>query len=107
MAAGFTKTDVERVAALARLALTDDEKVLFEEQIRKILQFAEQVCQLDTAGTVPTPADAPPGSPERPAQEPPRPDEVRPSLTQAQVLANAPDPAFAEGLFKVPRVIGG
>jgi aspartyl/glutamyl-tRNA(Asn/Gln) amidotransferase C subunit len=35
-----------------------------------------------------------------------RPDQVGPSLDRAEVLAQAPDPAFAPGFFKVPRVIG-
>jgi Asp-tRNA(Asn)/Glu-tRNA(Gln) amidotransferase C subunit len=34
-----------------------------------------------------------------------RPDEVRPSFTETQALANAPEPALAAGLFKVPRVL--
>jgi aspartyl-tRNA(Asn)/glutamyl-tRNA(Gln) amidotransferase subunit C len=100
MPAGFTKTDVERLANLARLGLTDEEKTLFARQLDSILQYAEQVCQLDTSGVAATshvlerqPAD--------------RPDEVRPSLPSTQALANAPEPAVAEGLFKVPRVLGG
>ncbi len=100
MADGLTKTDVERVAALARLALTDEEKDLFARQLDSILQYARQVCELDTGGVEATshvlerqPAD--------------RPDEVRPSLPVDAALANAPEPAAAEGLFKVPRVLGG
>ncbi len=100
MPAGFTKTDVERLANLARLTLTDEEKTLFATQLDSILQYAEQVCRLDTSGVAATshvldrqPAD--------------RDDEVRPSLTETQALANAPEPATAESLFEVPKVIGG
>ena len=100
MADGLTKTDVERIANLARLALSDEEKSRFTRQLDSILQYARQVCELDTSGVVATshvlerqPAD--------------RPDEVRPSLDETQALANAPEPARAEGLFKVPRVLGG
>ncbi len=100
MAAEFTKTDVERLANLARLALTEEEKTLFAEQLDGILQYADEVCRIDTGGVAATshvlerqPAD--------------RPDQVRPSFTETQALANAPEPAPAEGLFKVPRVIGG
>jgi aspartyl-tRNA(Asn)/glutamyl-tRNA(Gln) amidotransferase subunit C len=96
----FTTADVERIANLARLALTDEEKILFARQLDSILQYARQVCDLDTSGVAATshvldrqPAD--------------RPDEVRPSLAETQALANAPEPAPAEGLFKVPRVLGG
>jgi aspartyl-tRNA(Asn)/glutamyl-tRNA(Gln) amidotransferase subunit C len=100
MPAGFTKTDVERLANLARVGLTDEEKTLFARQLDSILQYAEQVCQLDTSGVAATshvldrqPAD--------------RSDEVRACLPSTQALANAPEPALAEGLFKVPRVLGG
>ncbi len=100
MAAEFTKTDVERLANLARLALTDEEKTLFAQQLDGILQYADQVCRIETSGVAATshvlerqPAD--------------RADQVRPSFTETQALANAPEPALAEGLFKVPRVIGG
>ncbi len=96
----FTTADVERIANLARLALTDEEKALFARQLDSILQYARQVRDLDTSGVAATshvldrqPAD--------------RPDEVRGSLTETQALANAPEPALAEGLFKVPRVLGG
>ncbi len=96
----FTTADVERIANLARLALTEDEKRLFARQLDSILQYARQVRELDTSGVAVTshvldrqPAD--------------RADEVRPSLSETQALANAPDPAPAEGLFKVPRVLGG
>ncbi len=97
---GLTKTDVERIANLARLALTDEEKSRFTRQLDSILQYARQVCELDTSGVAAMshvldrqPAD--------------RPDEVRPSLDETQALANAPEPALANGLFKVPRVLGG
>ncbi len=96
----FTREDVERIANLARLALTDEEKTLFADQLGRILDYARQVRELDTSGVAATshvlerqPAD--------------RPDQAQPSLSQTQALANAPEPALAEGLFKVPRVIGG
>lgn len=96
----FTKTEVERLANLARLALTDEEKTLFAAQLDRILQYARQVCALDTSGVAAT-------SHVLDRQPVERPDEVRPSLTETQALANAPEPALAEGLFKVPRVLGG
>jgi aspartyl-tRNA(Asn)/glutamyl-tRNA(Gln) amidotransferase subunit C len=96
----FTTADVERIANLARLALTDEEKAVFARQLDSILRYAREVRDLDTSGVAATshvldrqPAD--------------RPDEVRPSLTETQALANAPEPAAAQGLFKVPRVLGG
>jgi aspartyl-tRNA(Asn)/glutamyl-tRNA(Gln) amidotransferase subunit C len=100
MPAGFTKTDVERVANLARLRLTDEEKALFAQQLGTVLDYAGQVRELDTTGVTAT-------SHVLAAEPVDRPDEVRPSLTETQALANAPEPAIAEGLFKVPRVLGG
>ncbi len=100
MPAGFTKTDVERVAALARLRLTEAEKSLFEKQLRTILEYAAEVQAIDTAGVSPT-------SHVLAAEPVERADEVRPSLTETQALANAPEPAIAEALFKVPRVLSG
>jgi aspartyl-tRNA(Asn)/glutamyl-tRNA(Gln) amidotransferase subunit C len=96
----LTKSEVDRLADLARLALTDEEKTVFAAQLDRILQYAQQVCLLDTSGV-------PAMSHVLDQQAVDRPDEVRPSLTGTQALANAPEPALAESLFKVPRVIGG
>ena len=52
----LTIADVERVAALAHLELTDDEKQLFTRQLADILAYAEQVQAVDTAGVAPTAA---------------------------------------------------
>ncbi len=96
MAEERPKVDVEHVAELAHLALTDEEKAVYAQQLAKILEYAEQVLVLDTAGVPPTS--------HLPARQPSdRPDEVRPSLERDRALANAPD--AAAGLFRVPRVI--
>ena len=50
----FSRDDVERVAQLARLELTADEKDLFPRQLSDILAYAEQVGAVDTAGVAPT-----------------------------------------------------
>jgi aspartyl-tRNA(Asn)/glutamyl-tRNA(Gln) amidotransferase subunit C len=95
----LTRADLERIAALASLELTDDEAETFTAQLAQILAYARQVQELDTSGVEATahvlshaPLD--------------RPDEPRPSLDRAGVLAQAPDPAPEAGLFRVPRVIG-
>ncbi len=95
----LTRADVERIATLARLELSDSEKTLFVQQLSHVLEYAEQIQRIDTTGVPPTsqvlsqmPAD--------------RPDDPRPSLTNHDALANAPDPAAQNGLFGVPRVIG-
>jgi aspartyl-tRNA(Asn)/glutamyl-tRNA(Gln) amidotransferase subunit C len=94
----LTRADVDRIAALARLELTESEKNLFVHQLSLVLEYAEQIQTIDTAGVPATshvlsrmPAD--------------RPDEVRPCLTNDEALANAPDPAPHAGLFRVPRVL--
>jgi aspartyl-tRNA(Asn)/glutamyl-tRNA(Gln) amidotransferase subunit C len=99
MAAELTIADVERIAALANIELTDTEKRLFTRQLADILHYAEQVQAADTTGVPPM---AHVGS-ERSERE----DEPRPSLTVRDALANAPDAAPDAGLFRVPRVIGG
>jgi len=96
---GLTKVEVERLAALARLALTDEEKALYRRQLADILAYARQVAAIDTAGIPPTTHLRAGGTGERA-------DVVRPSLDRADALANAPDPAPQAGLFKVPQVIG-
>jgi aspartyl-tRNA(Asn)/glutamyl-tRNA(Gln) amidotransferase subunit C len=93
----LTRSDVERVAALARLALTDAEKTLYLRQLTRILDYARQVAELDTRDVPPTASILD----EVPLH---RLDEIRPSLEHEAALANAPD--AAAGLFRVPRVLG-
>lgn len=98
MAARLTRADVERIAALAHLDLTEDETELFTEQLGQILDYAERLQQVDTSTAS---ATWHPGA----ARGGLRPDVARPSLAREHALANAPDPA-PEGLFRVPKVIG-
>jgi len=88
--------DVEHVADLARLELSDEEKVEFTEQLNAILQYVEQLNKLDTDGVEPT-------SHVMPLANVMRKDEVRPSLPLDQVLLNAPDED--EGQIRVPAVL--
>lgn len=99
MAADLTIADVERVAALAHIELTEDEKALFTRQLAGILHYAEQIQALDTTGV--------PATAHVNAAQHERDDELRPSLPVAEAIANAPDGAPEAGLFRVPRVIGG
>jgi len=94
----LTIADVERIAALAHLELTDEEKQLFTRQLADILSYAEQLQSLDTTGV---PATAHVAAVERDREDVPA-----PSLPVAAALSNAPDPAPDAGLFRVPRVIG-
>jgi aspartyl-tRNA(Asn)/glutamyl-tRNA(Gln) amidotransferase subunit C len=108
----LTIADVERIAALAHLELTDEEKRLFTRQLADILHYAEQLQGVDTTGVpatahVSSTAEVPlkPDSTADAARVE-RPDEPRPSLQVEAALANAPDAARDVGLFRVPRVIG-
>jgi aspartyl-tRNA(Asn)/glutamyl-tRNA(Gln) amidotransferase subunit C len=92
--------DVERIAALAHLELTDDEKHLFARQLAEILAYAEQVQRLDTSG-VPATAHVHAGIRAE------RADVLEPSVPVDEAVANAPEAAREAGLFRVPRVIGG
>ena len=96
----LTVADVERIAALAHLELTEEEKQLFTRQLADILDYAQQVQAIDTSG-VPATAHVHAG------QRSEREDEPRGSLAISEAIANAPDPNPDAGLFRVPRVIGG
>lgn len=94
--AKITRKEVEHVAQLARLELTDEEKERMTAQLDAILGYVDKLNQLDTSAVEPTTTVIPMVSVMRE-------DEVRSSLKQAEALANAPD---REGvLFRVPRII--
>jgi aspartyl-tRNA(Asn)/glutamyl-tRNA(Gln) amidotransferase subunit C len=93
---GLTRADVEHVAQLARLALTEDELERFTEQLGVILEHAAQVAALDTSGVEPTAHPLP-------LVNVLRTDDVRPSLDPSEVLAMAP--AAEDGRFRVPRIL--
>jgi aspartyl-tRNA(Asn)/glutamyl-tRNA(Gln) amidotransferase subunit C len=90
------KMDIEKVARLARLELSEEEKVTFGNQLEQILTYMEQLNRLDTTGVEPT-------SHAIPVHNIFREDEVKASLAQEEVLAIAPDEE--DGHFKVPRII--
>jgi aspartyl-tRNA(Asn)/glutamyl-tRNA(Gln) amidotransferase subunit C len=92
--------DVERIAALAHLELTEAEKILFTRQLADVLAYAEQIQQVDTTG-IPATTQV------HGAQGHDRTDEPVPSLPTDDMLANAPDSPPGSGLFRVPRVMGG
>lgn len=100
MSAPLSHDEVNRIAALANLALTDRERDLFARQLADILAYAGELLQVDTQGVPPTSHAL--------AEETMLRDDVPvPCLPRAEALANAPDAAREAGLFKVPRVIGG
>ena len=92
----LTRADVEHVAMLARLALTDDEIEHFTAQLEAILDHAAQIAALDTHDVAPT---AHPLA----VVNVLRADDVRPSLPRDEVLAMAPE--VEDGRFRVPRIL--
>jgi aspartyl-tRNA(Asn)/glutamyl-tRNA(Gln) amidotransferase subunit C len=87
--------DIEHVAKLARLQLTDAEKAHLRDQLGAILEHAAKVGEVATADVEPTAYAIPRANVLRP-------DERTPSLSVADVLANAPD--VEDDRFKVPRI---
>ena len=98
----IVKTDVEKIAELARLELTEEETELFTEQLSSIIEHIEKLNEIDTSDVPPMSHCAPAGIDTEYTM---REDQVRPGLGQKLVVENAPD--SEAGYFKVPRVIGG
>lgn len=88
--------EVEHVARLARLELTNDEKELFAGQMAAVLGYVEKLNELDTEHIQPT-------SHAVPVENAFRDDLVLPAIGVDRALANAPD--RAAGYYRVPRVI--
>lgn len=87
---------VDHVARLARLDLTDDERERMRAELSQILEHAEKIQALDLDGVPPT-------SHSVSIRNALRADEVTPSLSPDEVLANAPE--VEDGRIKVPRII--
>lgn len=90
------KDEVEHVAKLARLELTESEQEAFSSQLSTILEYIDQLKALDTSGLEQT-ATIPGQTMVL------REDAPRPGLTIEQTLANAPEQA--EGFFSVPKIL--
>ena len=93
----ITLKDVEYVAKLARLELSPEEKVTFQRELDKIIKYVDQLNELNTK-------NVPVTSHVIPLKNALREDEVLPSLSSAEALANAP--RKKKGFFRVPKVIG-
>lgn len=92
----ITRAEVEHVARLARLELTEPELETFTVQMDSILAYVEKLNALDTEGIVPT-------SHAVPMDNAFRPDQPGQPIGVADALANAPK--HAESFFRVPKVI--
>ncbi|MGH9090891.1 MAG: Asp-tRNA(Asn)/Glu-tRNA(Gln) amidotransferase subunit GatC [Acidimicrobiales bacterium] len=91
------REDVAHVARLSRLDLTEEELDLFTGQLGQVLAHAADVASLDLAGVPPTAHPLP-------VRNVLRPDEPRPGVDRAEVLAAAPE--VEDHRFRVPRIVG-
>lgn len=90
------KIDIQHLAHLARLSLTEEEKQVIGSQLHEILNYMDKLKQLDVSNIEPTAHAVP-------LTNVMRPDKVERSLPHQDALANAP--SQADGLFIVPRII--
>jgi aspartyl-tRNA(Asn)/glutamyl-tRNA(Gln) amidotransferase subunit C len=91
-----TLDDVRKVAYLSRLSFSAEEEARLVDELNRILGFIEKLNELDTEGIPPT-------SHVLPIRNVFREDGVVPSLSQDELLANAP--SRRGGYFRVPKVI--
>ena len=94
----ITVKDVEHVAKLARLELTEEEKEKFTRQLGDVLKYVEQMNEVDTTGVAPM-AHA------FDVVNVMREDKVVYDHSKEELMANAPDEE--NGFFKVPKINEG
>ena len=92
----LSRKDVEHIAELARLTLTDEEKALYQEQLSAILAYFEKLQELDTA-------EIPPTASVLPSRSVLRADLVEPGLDLEDLMRNAPE--VEDDQFRVPPVL--
>lgn len=92
----LTIKEVEHVAMLARLSLSEEEKQIFAEQLGAILDYVEKLNELDTEGVEPLAHILPVFNVFRE-------DEVKPGSTRDEILSNGP--LTEDGYYKVPKII--
>ena len=92
----ISREEVQNVARLARLHLTDEEAERMREQLDAILAYIDKLRELDVEGVEPTAHAVP-------LVNVMRDDALAPCLPQEAALANAPDRAGE--FFRVPRII--
>jgi aspartyl-tRNA(Asn)/glutamyl-tRNA(Gln) amidotransferase subunit C len=97
----INESDIEKIAQLAHLEITDEERRVFAPQIAEIVAYVEQLNEIDTAAIEPALGGL---TPEGEQTKTSRHDEVQPCLGQKLALEQAPDPA--SGHFRVPKVLG-
>ncbi|MFK8183891.1 MAG: Asp-tRNA(Asn)/Glu-tRNA(Gln) amidotransferase subunit GatC [Phormidesmis sp.] len=89
---------VRKVASLARLELTDAEEQQFTGQLNSILDYVQQLDELDTK-------DVPPTTRAIEVSNITRPDKLETFAAREDLLESAPE--REEDFFKVPKILGG
>jgi len=92
----LSREEVEHIAELARLALSDEELALYQEQLSDILEHFDRLQELNTEAIEPTATVLP-------LRSVMRPDETSPAFPREDILANAP--LAEDGCFGVPAVL--
>jgi aspartyl-tRNA(Asn)/glutamyl-tRNA(Gln) amidotransferase subunit C len=92
----LSREEVEHIAGLARLALSDEEVTRYQDQLSAILEHFEHLQELQTE-------DIPPTASVVPLRSVMRADEARPPMERERLLQNAPE--AKDGCFKVPAVL--
>ncbi len=92
----LTTQEVEHIATLSRLELSDAERERAANELSQIIGYFESLSELDTENTPPTMHALP-------IENVLRADEVRAGLSREAALQNAPE--SADGMFQVPRVV--
>ncbi|MGD9200943.1 MAG: Asp-tRNA(Asn)/Glu-tRNA(Gln) amidotransferase subunit GatC [Chitinispirillia bacterium] len=93
----ITKHEVERIADLAKLAINEEEKVIFTKDLNSILYYMDQLNAINTGEVEPTAFMAP-------NHNPLREDVIKKSLPARKILQNGP--MVKNGFFAVPKIIG-
>ena len=88
--------EIDHVALLARLELTDEEKKLFSKQVGSIIEYVDKLNELDIGDVEPT-------AHVLPIKNVFREDELRDSLPREEALQNAP--RKSDGFYRVPKII--
>jgi aspartyl-tRNA(Asn)/glutamyl-tRNA(Gln) amidotransferase subunit C len=98
----ITEADIEKIAALAHLEITDEERRALTPQMASIVAYVEQLNELDTSEVEPAIGGLTLEGEQTHAS---REDAVLPSLGQRLALDQAPAPSH--GHFRVPKVLAG
>lgn len=92
----ISEKEIEHIAALARLSLSEEEKVLFGSQLSSILEYMDKLNELDTKDIEPT-------SHVLSLSNVMRGDVPKDSITRDEALMNAPE--HTEKFYRVPKII--